>query len=106
MHGSVADQVLHTTRTPLLLIRPAEDGHAAPDGLHGVIVPLDGSPLAEAVLPYAAAIAAAFGVPLTLLRSVETVYLFTEPSMAAAGSYQLMLDSLQQAAEEESDHRR
>ena len=51
--GSVADKVLHGSTNHLFLIRATEqgktDGEAA---LKKVIVPLDGSPLAEKVLPY------------------------------------------------------
>ncbi|HVR16540.1 MAG TPA: universal stress protein [Candidatus Limnocylindrales bacterium] len=51
--GSVADKVLHGSTNHLFLIRATEqgktDGEAA---LTKVIVPLDGSPLAEKILPY------------------------------------------------------
>ena len=50
--GSVADKVLHGSTNHLFLIRATEqgktDGEAA---LKKVIVPLDGSPLAEKILP-------------------------------------------------------
>ena len=51
--GSVADKVLHGATNHLFLVRASDqgktDGEAA---LKTVIVPLDGSPLAEQVLPY------------------------------------------------------
>jgi len=51
--GSVADKVLHEATNHVLLVRANDggktDGEAA---LKTVIVPLDGSPLAETVLPY------------------------------------------------------
>ena len=50
--GSVAEKVLRGTSNPLLLVRaPCEtppDGHAV---LSSIVVPLDGSNLAETVLP-------------------------------------------------------
>lgn len=51
VQGSVADAVLHLTPTPLLLVRR---GHVAPVGWpRRVLVPLDGSDLAEAALDHA-----------------------------------------------------
>lgn len=95
--GSVADAVLHTTRTPLLLIRPRDGRPAAASGVTQVVVPLDGSPLAEAVLPLAQELALAFDVPVVLLRTVETVYLFSEPAPGAAAGYQDIISAVQEA---------
>jgi nucleotide-binding universal stress UspA family protein len=53
MLGSIADKVLHGSTNHLFLVRAAEQ--AKTDGespLKKVIVPLDGSPLAETVLPH------------------------------------------------------
>jgi nucleotide-binding universal stress UspA family protein len=69
-HGSVADAVLHTTRTPLLLVRPGDQWAAAPHDIERVIVPLDGSWEAETALAVAESIAAE-GLPLVLMRCVE-----------------------------------
>ncbi len=70
-YGSVADRVLHSTETPLLLISPQEQ--SAPSGapLQGIVVPLDGSPLSEAALPIAEALGSALGLGLTLVRAVS-----------------------------------
>jgi len=50
--GSVAQKVLQSTKNPLLLIRPREDA-SAPSAAKfaSLIVPLDGSHLAEKTLP-------------------------------------------------------
>lgn len=69
-HGSVADAVLHTTRTPLLLVRPGDQWAAAPHDIERVIVPLDGSWEAETALAVAESIAGE-GLPLVLMRCVE-----------------------------------
>jgi nucleotide-binding universal stress UspA family protein len=53
--GSVADQVLHRTARPLVLVRA--DQPLVVDRPRRVLVPLDGSPLAEPALVHAQAIA-------------------------------------------------
>ncbi|MCX6024027.1 MAG: universal stress protein [Chloroflexi bacterium] len=73
--GSVADKVLHTANVPLLLVRPAE-GQSVAAGVERLVVPLDGSVLSEAAVPFAETLAGRFGVPVTLLRSVEPFYVF------------------------------
>jgi nucleotide-binding universal stress UspA family protein len=67
--GSVADKVMRMAHVPTLLVRPSEP----PDGLSRVelrhlLVPLDGSSLAEAAIAPAARLAKATGASLTLLR--------------------------------------
>jgi nucleotide-binding universal stress UspA family protein len=51
--GSVADKVLHGATNHLFLVRSTDQGKTDGEApLQTVIVPLDGSPLAEQVLPY------------------------------------------------------
>lgn len=67
--GSVADKVLHATRNPLLLVRPRGErpnGEEAP--LKRIVVPLDGSALAETVLPDVTRLAAVMGLEVILVR--------------------------------------
>ena len=68
--GSVTEKVMRGTKNPLLLVRAASgrqcDGEAK---LKTVIVPLDGSPLAENALPHAMALAKAMDLELLLLRA-------------------------------------
>jgi nucleotide-binding universal stress UspA family protein len=68
--GSVAEKVLRGSTNPLLLIRASEDakieGEAA---LKSVIVPLDGSELAESVLAPAVELARALRLEVVLLRA-------------------------------------
>lgn len=66
--GSVADALVRQTRVPLLLVRPSRDPGRGP--FRQIVVPLDGSPRAEAVLPVALALAARPVARLTLLRVV------------------------------------
>jgi nucleotide-binding universal stress UspA family protein len=67
--GSVADQVLHATKAPLLLFR-SQDEETPPKeaSLASVIVPLDGSSLAEQALPHTVALAQALCLSVTLVR--------------------------------------
>jgi nucleotide-binding universal stress UspA family protein len=100
VHGSVAEKVLHTTHTPLLLIRPTEEQAAAPQELKQIVIPLDGSPLAEAALPVAETLATSVKVPLVLLRVVEVLPLdFANPTGMSYASAPQLLESLQEAAE-------
>ena len=68
--GSVADKVLHGATNHLFLVRASDqgktDGEAA---LKTVIVPLDGSPLAEQVLPYVVDLAKKMKLKVVLMRS-------------------------------------
>lgn len=67
MLGSVADRVVHSTAAPVLLVRSSVEP-AEPLALRRILVPLDGSGLAERALPAAAELARATGSELVLLR--------------------------------------
>jgi nucleotide-binding universal stress UspA family protein len=68
--GSVADKVLHGATNHVLLVRAREqgktDGEAA---LKTVVVPLDGSALAEQVLPYVEDLAKKMKLEIMLMRT-------------------------------------
>ena len=66
--GSVADTLIRQSRVPLLLLRPPSGEHAPTGVFRRILVPLDGSPEAEEVLPLALALAAPDGAQLVLLR--------------------------------------
>jgi nucleotide-binding universal stress UspA family protein len=68
--GSIAEKVLHGATNPLLLIRaPKESRKRKVVLLKTLIVPLDGSPLAEMAIPYAAALASKLDLEITLVRA-------------------------------------
>jgi nucleotide-binding universal stress UspA family protein len=68
--GSVAEKVLRGTRNPLLLVRAVKGGQSEGEAaLKHVIVPLDGSPLAEKALPYATALGKNIDLELLLVRA-------------------------------------
>lgn len=99
-YGSVAEKVLHTTPTPLLLIRPTEDHAAVPADLTQIVVPLDGSRLAEKALAVAEGLTERAQVPLVLLRVVELLSLdFGDPFATSYAAYPELLNRLQEAAD-------
>jgi len=102
--GSVADRIIHETTKPLLLFRPTE-GTAAAAGIKPLIVPLDGSPLAEQTLATVEGLAKALNVPVTLFRAVST-YTFAfagpYPFGEAAASVEI-LEAIEQEAQEYLD---
>lgn len=87
--GSVAERVVRHAACPVLTIR--HDGSAAPSRLttgglprlRRILVPLDGSPLAEAVLPDIVRLAKRHGAELTLLR-VAHAHALREADLAKA----------------------
>ena len=71
LFGSVTDRVLHNTDIPLLIVRPPAKGQPAPSPeFKKILVPLDSSPVAEAILPFVEAVAKAFGSSLALYHAV------------------------------------
>ena len=77
--GSVTDRVLHATNCPLLMVRAKPQDEFNKENLDGavtlktIIVPLDGSQLAERILPHAAYLAKGLDLPVTLLRVTNPV---------------------------------
>jgi nucleotide-binding universal stress UspA family protein len=96
LHGSVADAVLHTTTRPLLLLRPSLG--APPGAVERLIVPLDGSAIAEDALPTGRELARRLDVPLELLGVVEPVTLAFagDPIAQTAFDYPRMLAMLEE----------
>jgi nucleotide-binding universal stress UspA family protein len=102
IHGSVADQVLHTTTIPLLLVRPGDGWAAVPRGIRRIVVPLDGSTEAEAALRLAEPVALRCGLPLALVQFIEPLNLefAAGPSGTAYVGAQRIMDELLGAAHE------
>jgi nucleotide-binding universal stress UspA family protein len=68
--GSVADKVLHGATNHLLLIRASDQGKTDGEApLKTVIVPLDGSPLAEQALPVVVDLAKKMDLQVVLVRA-------------------------------------
>jgi len=103
--GSVADGVARRSRIPVLLLRPTADPE--PIGEHlfrKVLIPLDGSPLGEQILPQAIALGTLADARFTLVRVVSpmvlTGYAPTPEGMLTEAAYGPELELLIQDAEE------
>lgn len=72
--GSVADNVVRTAERPLLLIRAQHEPPTHFD-FSTILVPLDGSPLAESGLPFIKSLAAQLSAEVVLTRVVVPVTL-------------------------------
>jgi nucleotide-binding universal stress UspA family protein len=74
--GSIAEKVLHGAANPLLLVRATEKTPPPWDmpALKSIIVPLDGSELAESVLPYVEALAKNLDLEVTLVAVYSVPY--------------------------------
>jgi nucleotide-binding universal stress UspA family protein len=81
--GSVADQLIRTSEVPILVVRPREgDAGEYSVGLAEMLVPLDGSPLAEAAVEPAAALARLWDAEISLVQIVQPVTLTSDPPLA------------------------
>lgn len=70
LHGAVADKVARDATTPVMVIRKELEAPGQA-GISRLVLPIDGSALAEQSLPFATAVAQRLGVPLLLARSVN-----------------------------------
>jgi nucleotide-binding universal stress UspA family protein len=105
--GSVAEKVLRGTANPLLLIRASEeaksDGEAS---LKSIIVPLDGSELAESVLPMVADVAKKLNLEIELFRAYHIPYnVYAGDEGFYAGNYEELLNSVRDEAQEYLDRK-
>jgi nucleotide-binding universal stress UspA family protein len=74
--GSVADRIARTAPIPVLLIRPeSPEALARRPAIRRLVVPLDGSPLAEEALPIVTELAQRRQIPVHLVRVVNTAAL-------------------------------
>ena len=72
--GSVADRVARSSPVPVLLVRPSES-QPQPVAIRRLVVPLDGSALAEEALPMAEVLARRLGVPIHLITVIDVMRL-------------------------------
>jgi nucleotide-binding universal stress UspA family protein len=73
VHGSVADRVLQGAPVPVLLLKHGEEPTSifTKEGHPHLLVPLDGSELAESVLVRVISLANQLGAAVTLMRSLD-----------------------------------
>ena len=98
--GSVAEKVLRGGTNPMLLVRATEEGKT--DGgatLKSIVVPLDGSELAESVLPTVAELAKTLKLEVVLFRAYSIPY---SAYSSAEGYYAVDYEELLKAMREEA----
>lgn len=84
--GSVADRIARTSPVPVLLVRPelTETGPATAV-LHRLVVPLDGSPWAEAALPRTMELAQQLMIPVHLVKVINSAMVLA--SLSGGGMF-------------------
>ena len=82
--GSVTDRVVTNSTIPVLAVRPEGVSETKPVKPEIVMVPLDGSPNSEAVVPLASTLAAKMGSELLFVRVSNMAY---HSAMGDAGVY-------------------
>ena len=96
--GSVADNIIRHSPCPALVIGPNVNVELAPYSLKRILVPLDGSALAEQALPIAAWIARIMNAEIDLVRSVSIAPVAYDDTMSV-GVYPLdLLTAMEDAA--------
>lgn len=96
--GSVADYLVRTLEIPVMLVRPADDqAPAEPRPAGRVLVPVDGSALAEEALGPATALARLWDAELSLLHVVPPVVLSIDGAIPMPSAYDEELTALSRA---------
>jgi len=100
MLGSVAEKVLRGSHNPLFLVRVHEEG-ATNDAamIKSIVVPLDGSELAESVLPTAMEVAKALDLEVHLCRAYELAASVYQGSEDYLPNYDEMLREVKEETE-------
>ena len=95
--GSVADQLIRSLEIPVLLVRAGQPESAASSvDFNEILVPLDGSPLAEAVLEPATALARLWDAEISLVQIVPPVA--SDPPLAVPTGYDDQLTGIRREA--------
>jgi nucleotide-binding universal stress UspA family protein len=101
MLGSVAEKVLRATSNPMLLVRAADQAVSGEEAqLTSIIVPLDGSQLAESVLPAVIELAKKLDLEIILFRAFNIPY---GVYAGADGYYAINFDQLIAEVKEEAN---
>ncbi|MGH7498028.1 MAG: universal stress protein, partial [Gemmatimonadales bacterium] len=101
--GSVADYLVRTVTVPVLLVHPGAEATSASSFAkpRKIIVPLDGSPLAETVLGPATNLAKALDAEMLLVQVVKPVAIVTDtPGLLAPGFDDQLMSLWRQEAED------
>lgn len=103
--GSVADQLVRTLEVPILLVRARDqDAGSSPVDVREILVPLDGSPLAEAALEPAAALARLWDAEVSLVQVVPPAILAPDPALPLPTGYDDRLTTMRRELAEDYMH--
>ena len=94
--GSVADALIRRSSVPVLLVRPGDNPSPQPvlENLNQILIPLDGSALAEAILEPARALASLAGAELMLVAVIEPFGSPLESGSAAPRTFDVELTNV------------
>jgi len=100
--GSIAEKVLRAATSPILLVRATERLNSDDEAtLNSVIIPLDGSELAETVLSDVRALTRELGLQIILLRAYKIpANVYAEP----ADFYPAQYDEIRTELRDEADN--
>ena len=99
--GSVTEKVLRATVNPLLLVRATEEAKSEGEAmLKSVVVPLDGSELAESVIPTLTGFAKALDLEVVLFRAYHIPYNVYGDDWGFSGSYEDLVTGVRDEARE------
>ena len=103
--GSIAEKVLRGTANALLLVRATEEAKSAGEAaLKSIIVPLDGSELAESVLPMVAGLAKTLDLEVELFRAYHIPYnALAGDDGFYVGNYEALIAGVREEASEYLD---
>src|SRR5215208_318458 len=93
--GSVTDEVIRTIDVPVVVLRPKADGTFPAFEMREILVPLDGSPLAETAVGPAAVLAKLWDAEMSLVQMVYPVLFSSDPVLPFAGGHDEELTSRQ-----------
>jgi nucleotide-binding universal stress UspA family protein len=96
--GSVADQLIRGSEIPVIVIRPGEKEARVDAGFKEIVVALDGSPLAEAALEPAMAVARLWDSEIFLMQVVEPVILTDSAHLTFPSGYSDMATAIRREA--------
>ena len=96
--GSVTDQLVRSSGIPVLVVRPSATGSWGAFNPSEIMVPLDGSALAETALSPAAEMARLWDAEVSLLQVVFPVSLSSEADLQPPGAYDKELTEISRQA--------
>lgn len=97
VRGSVAERILRSTAVPLLLVTPRTEEQEPEEFFRRILVPHDGSTLADQVLPHVKEIASLYGSQVILLR-VESLAFADPEGRIVSRTPEQVLGALEQTA--------